>query len=167
MVAPCAFMRVFPIVLLRATLGLASAQGQASPVGDSGINLAAASPVLAALESRAVLMTRADAAVPLWEAQALATDEERSRRRRSAVAWGTTVGFTVGMVAGFVVWSSKKCVELDCAAKALSGPILMFGFGIMGVVVGAGIGYVIGSAGADHEQLHRLPTLRIGVRVRL
>ena len=159
-------LRVVPIVLLRAALGLASAQGQAAPVGDSGINVAAASPLLLAPESRAVLMTRADAAVPLWEAQAPATDEERSERRRSALRWGTSVGFIVGMAAGLVVWKNIKCVELDCAAKALAGPVLMFGYGVMGAVVGAGIGYVVGSAGADHEQLDRLPTLRIGVRLR-
>ena len=160
------FLRVFPMVLFQAALGLVSAQGQASPVGDSGLNVAAASPVLAPPEFRAVLMTRADATVPLWELQAPATHQYRSERMRRAVALGTTVGFIVGAVAGFIVYSSMNCVELGCLTKPLAAPLLVFGFGIMGGCVGAGIGYVVGSAGADHEQLDRLPTLRIGVRLR-
>ena len=64
------------------------------------------------------------------------------------------------------IWAKRKCEGLDCAAKLIALPMSMIGYGAIGVIVGAGMGYVVGSTQTDYRQLQRtppMPELRLGV----
>jgi hypothetical protein len=131
-------------LLVTAALGPSSVQGQA-------------------VEFRENLTTRSLAAS---RPVGLAADDNTARRR-SAMGTGAKIGLSVGMVAGVVIWASRKCDGFGCTAKLATFPMTLMACSAFGLIVGAGMGYVVGSTQqGDYRQLPRTPSMsqfRIGV----
>ena len=107
--------------------------------------------------------------LPLWKT-VMPPEGGTTGRRRSAVSTGAKVGLSVGVVAGIVIWASRKCEELACLAKLAAFPMYMIDGAGIGLIVGAGMGFVVGSTQSDYRQLRAtppLPHLRVGVSLAL
>jgi hypothetical protein len=155
------------------TLGIlspVSVQGQTFHLGEHVIPGAPGSGILSRPDSlqMGVLQGGADV-LHLWKTD-IPPEQRTMGRRRSAVGTGAVVGFTVGMVAGIVIWANKKCEGMACLAKPLGFPMYMIGYGGIGAMVGASLGFVVGSTPSAFRQLRAtppMPHVRVGVSLAL
>jgi hypothetical protein len=155
------------------TLGVLSpvgVQGQTFHLSEHVIARSPGSGILSRPDSLplGVLQGGADV-LHLWKT-VIPPEERTTGRRRSAVESGAVVGFTVGMVAGLVIWANRKCEGMACLAKPLGFPMYMIGYGGIGAIVGASLGFVVGSTPSDYRQLRATPPMphfRVGVSLAL
>ena len=86
------------------------------------------------------------------------------RRRNPLATRGARIGFAVGLVAGAVYWSARKCDGSACLIKWTFMPFGTALFGFFGMMIGAGIDRIAsGGANYAHAPTNPGPHLRVGV----
>jgi hypothetical protein len=80
----------------------------------------------------------------------LSGHESTSEQRRiwqppPEVRTGATVGAVTGLAAGIVIYATKDCEGLQCGAKTMALPLVIFAYTAAGGLAGAGVGFVVHS----------------------
>jgi hypothetical protein len=89
-------------------------------------------------------------------------ERSASGRRWDPIAnRGAQIGFAVGLVAGALYLSTRKCEELGCSIKWIAMPAGVAFCGFFGLVIGSGIDRIVSR---DAKYAH--PRLNVGLQFR-